>query len=58
MSDDPARVTITNVLEDSKVLPTGVEDNTDAWTVAVGLSVAALVALWTRRRVTQKGHVS
>ena len=51
-SDDPARVTITNVLEDSKVLPTGVEDNTDAWTVAIGLSVAALAALWMRRRVT------
>jgi hypothetical protein len=51
-SDDPARVIITNVLEDSKVLPTGVEDNTDAWTMAIGLSVAALAALWMRRRVT------
>ena len=48
--DDPARVTITNTLAIADVPTTGLDDNTSAWTLAVGLCVCALAGLFLYRR--------
>jgi hypothetical protein len=52
-SDNPARVTITNTLPNSKVFATGVDDNNIVWGAVVAVSFCAIAALLvqTRRRV-------
>ena len=51
-AEEPARATITNILPNDDVPPTGIDDNAQAWGVMVGLasSVLALVVLGLGRK--------
>jgi hypothetical protein len=49
-SDNPAKVTITNTLEDTNVPATGIGDNTIVWVAIIVGSVFLMALVWRSRR--------
>ena len=49
-SDNPAKVTITNTLENTNVPDTGIGDNTIVWVAIIAGSVFLMALVWRTRR--------